>query len=61
MDHKELVISQSIQNITQDIHYARSKSWLKVAIVSHICGNFPQYSECDITMIVETWYAGAYE
>ncbi len=61
MDVKEMTISQFVQDITQDIVDARLKSWLKVAIVSHTCREFPQYSERDITTIVETWYAGAYE
>lgn len=61
MDVKEMTISQFVQDVTLDIRNARLKSWLKGAIVLHTCRQFPQYSECDITTIIETWYTGAYE
>ena len=57
MTHEDMVLQSFIVDMTQDITDARSKSWLKTAIISHCCRAFPAFSQQSITKMVEQWYA----
>ena len=57
MTHKDMVLQNFIVDITQDITNARSKSWLKTAIISYCCYTFPAFSQQSITKMVEQWYS----
>ena len=56
MNTLEMMITQFIDEITQDIQNAKKKGWLKTAIISHCSQQFPGVEHQYMSTIVSMWY-----